>query len=143
MKISDYVNYVCTTRKRTGVVFADNHFKQAIGQFKEAGLVLIDAADWFDGQIMLTDDTLIGKILKASQNAPYLLVNLELFIGPRLCDDFLDQFIRKLLVKEPLNAAIILFYSKTIYTRFSHAYILKPATEHNILDLEEGYDTFN
>ena len=139
MKISEFIDLVqFDSRKRTGVLLVDNQFKPVVSDFRASNALVIDCTNLYQHELLLTDDQLIYKLRSAIGEQPVLVLNLELFIAPRLSDGFLDQFIRKMAAEEPRQALILLFYSKLIYSKFEQFYQRNPSTHQHTLDLSDG-----
>lgn len=139
MNISEFVDAIRYARKRTGIVMADETFQEVTQEFRTAGFIPTDMADQYDGKLFLTDDQIINKLNILAGDKPVLLVNLELFVGPRLTDGgFIEQLARKLVVAEPKQPIIILFYSAKLFSTFSTIYQLNPLTQRHTLDRTDG-----
>lgn len=138
MKISEFVELVQTnSKKRTGAVLADFKFRKIVDEFSEANVTVLDCANYFQNNLLLTDDQLISMIRSMVNDKAVLILNIEMFIAPRLKDGFLEQFIRKMAAEEPRHALILLFYSNLIFRKFKQLYHRNPSTLGNILDLSK------
>lgn len=136
--ISEFSEVVRYARKRTGVIFADDEFSVAIKALTEEGYKLTDVTSQFDGKLFLTVDQLVGKLVAFINNEPILILNLELFIAPRLTDGrFVEELARKLVVLEPKQPIVLLFYSLPVYKTFSTIYQLTLQNQQHTLDLTE------
>lgn len=115
-------------------------FQRIVQEAKAANLTVVDCANQYKDTVLLTDDQLINKIRQIVKGQATILLNLELFIGPRLRDGFLEQFVRKMAAEEPRYAVIVLFYSDIIFKKFDQFYQRNPFTQSHTLDLsEENY----
>lgn len=142
MKISEFIEYVQSdSKKRTGVVLADGQIDQIIKSFKVAGVSIVDCSDLYKNTLFFTDDQLIEKLRSsAAVDRAALIINMELFIAPRMRDGFLEKFIQKMAAEEPRYALLMLFYSKVIFDRFTYFYQRNAPNQNHTLNLsEENY----
>lgn len=139
MSINEFANVVRYARKRTSIILADETFQATAQALKVAGFGQSDMEDLYDGRMLLTDDQIINKLKSLASDKPVLLLNLELFIGPRFSDEgFVEQLAQKLIVIEPKQPIIMLFYSAKLFRTFSTIYQLNPLTQRHTLDLTDN-----
>lgn len=139
MKIKDFINKVDKARKRTAIVFMENNIKATIDDFKTNNVTIINCCDLAKDEVILSDDQLLKLILNATIGQKTLIINFELFIAARIDDTyFLQSFLQKLIVKEPIQPIFILFYSRVLYDKFKNFYKNHKPTETHYLDNSEG-----
>jgi hypothetical protein len=139
MKIKTFIDRVGNARKRTAIVFMEDHMKATIDGFKTNNVKIIDCSELVTDEVILSDDQLLKLILDAAIGKKALILNFELFIATRIDETyFLQSFLRKLMVKEPLEPIFILFYSKMLYDKFKNFYTNHKPTETHYLDNSEG-----
>ena len=142
MKISEFIVLVQSdSRKRTGVLLADSQFSQTVTQFKQQGFQVVDCADYYQKNLFLTDDQLVSEIRSMVHGKNSLVLNLEMFIAPRIKDSFLKQFVEKLAAEEPTCAFFLLLYSSLLFKKFDQIYQHSSLTDRHTLDLSEQTPT--
>ena len=135
-KIESFLAGIASARKKTGVLHATEDFEAAIKSCLKAGYTLTEAESQFDVSVFLTDDELLTKIKAGTNQKQVLCIGVETFIGPRLSDgDFVEQFVKKLLVEEPPQPLIILLYSRRLFRIFARLYSLHLPNQIHALDL--------
>jgi len=138
-KIEAFIKSIGSSRKRTAIVFMEDEMKATINEFKTLNVHILDASDWAIDKVIFSDNELIDKILLSSIGQTTLITNIELFLAPRFEDAiFLQDFLQKLMIKEPLQPIFILFYSKILYERFREFYKHHKPTESHYLENSEG-----
>ncbi|MBC7570528.1 MAG: hypothetical protein H7319_12435 [Spirosoma sp.] len=138
MRISEFVQHIQSDgKKRTGIVLAYELYGQVVTNLRQTNATVVDCADLYDKHLLLTDDELLKKIREAGGNKAVLLLNLELFIAPRMPEGTLDLFGPKLAAEEPRQALIILLYSRKIFKKFDQIFQRTPATQSHTLNLSE------
>jgi len=131
--INDFVREVTHSRKRTGIVLLND--PDLLGSFEDCGLKLVNLAETEVKKIILTDDELIELIVSSSSKQATLVVNLELFIAPRLNDlKYLEYLLTKLIVKEPRLPVFLGFYSEVVFTYFQKYYLSQNATQAHVYE---------
>ena len=136
MNINAFALSIHHARKRTGVLLADEKFSRVVKDLETAGYVVIDMAQMYNGKLFYTDDYLVDRMRLVASTKPVLIINLELFVAPRLGDgNFVEQLARKMVVSEPKQSILMLFYSLNLFRTFSTIYQLNTLTQRHTLDL--------
>ncbi|WP_443947405.1 hypothetical protein ACJVDH_09875 [Pedobacter sp. AW1-32] len=131
--INDFVREVTHARKRTGIVLLND--PELLSHFEDCGLNLINLAEMEVKKIIQTDDELLTLIMGSSSKQATLVVNLELFIAPRLNDlKYLEYLLTKLIVKEPRLPVFLGFYSEVVFTFFKKYYFSQSATQTHVYE---------
>lgn len=131
--INDFVREVTHARKRTGIVLLND--PELLSHFEDCGLKLINLAETEVKKIIQTDDELLALIMGSSSNQATLVLNLELFIAPRLNDlKYLEYLLTKLIVKEPRLPVFLGFYSEVVFTFFQKYYLSQSATQTHVYE---------
>lgn len=125
-------------RKRTGAILADNLFEAVIEKCKQAGFVVVESSAKQNGKLLLTDDQLIERIKLLAGNSPCLILNLEMYVAPRLSDpNFMKQLAQKLVVLEPKQPIVFLLYSARVFSSLNAVYSQTlPHAQHTLNLLE-------
>ena len=131
--INDFVREVTHARKRTGIVLLNDH--ELLRHFEDCGLKLINLAEMEVKKTIQTDDELLTLIMGSSSKQATLVVNLELFIAPRLNDlKYLEYLLTKLVVKEPRLPVFLGFYSEVVFAYFQKYYLSQSATQNHVYE---------
>jgi hypothetical protein len=134
--IDEFVSFVTSSRKRTGIVYCSELFNPRIKQFESvmSELHILDCAMLFNYTCTFSPKELLDLIEQKSKNNITLVLNLETFIVSN-SSGFLNQIVKLSTSREPAKPIIYFFYSKKIFRNFKEEYETKILNKNNILEL--------
>ena len=123
MRIEDFVTKVSHARKRTGIILLNPERTGFLSDFEKAGLKIVDLADDYFGNVILSDTSFLRLIADRALGVATCYTNIELHIAPRFEEaHYFKYLIPQLLHSEPLKPIFFVFYSNSLYEKFKNYY---------------------
>ena len=134
--IHDFIINVKSSRKRTGIAYCEGTFNTLIKQLESniSDLNQLDCTSLYKCSLTFSAKGLLDQIEDRTNSKPTLVTNIETFIVSN-SSNFPGQLAKLLIVREPLNPLIFLFYSKTIFRQFKEQYEAQESNFRNVIEL--------
>ena len=134
--INEFVDFVNSSRKRSGIVYCSELFNPKVKEFELliSELHFLDCTTLFNDNLTFSPRELLDNIEQESKDKITVVFNIEAFIVSN-SSGFLSQIVKLLTSREPSKPLFYFFYSKKIFRHFKDEYETKVLNKNNILEL--------